>query len=69
MKTKTMLATIAVAAALACHTGAQIYDTNNVVVQTFAGSGFSGYVDGKGVQTMFNNPSQVVADSSGAKPS
>ncbi len=43
--------------------GAQIYDTNNDVVQTFAGSGFSGYVDGVGQQTMFNNPSQIVADS------
>jgi sugar lactone lactonase YvrE len=45
--------------------GAQIYDTNNDVVQTFAGSGFSGYVDGVGQQTMFNNPSQIVVDSSG----
>jgi hypothetical protein len=41
---------------------AQIYDTNNVVVQTFAGSGFSGLVDGVGQQTMFNNPQGVVAD-------
>ena len=45
--------------------GAQIYDTNNVVVQTFAGSGFSGYLDGQGTQTMFNNPNAVVADSHG----
>src|SRR5712692_2238852 len=44
---------------------AQNYDTNNVVVQTFAGSGFYGYFDGKGTQTMFNGPSAVVADSSG----
>src|SRR5437764_2880010 len=43
---------------------AQTYDTNNVVVQTFAGSGFSGYVDGVGQSTMFNNPKGVVADSS-----
>lgn len=42
----------------------QIYDTNDVVVQTFAGSGFSGCVDGLGQQTMFNHPSAVVADSS-----
>jgi hypothetical protein len=41
---------------------AQTYDTNNVVVHTFAGSGFSGYLDGQGTQTMFNNPKQVVAD-------
>jgi hypothetical protein len=44
---------------------AQNYDTNNVVVQTFAGSGFYGYFDGKGTQTMFYNPSAIVADSSG----
>src|SRR6266436_1058786 len=44
---------------------AQNYDTNNVVVQTFAGSGFYGYFDGKGTQTMFNGPSAVVADSLG----
>jgi hypothetical protein len=31
-------------------------------VQTFAGSGFSGLVDGVGQQTMFNNPQGVVAD-------
>lgn len=44
---------------------AQIYDTNNVVVQTFAGSGFSGIVDGQGTQTMFNGPLAIAADSSG----
>ena len=44
---------------------AQIYDTNNVAVQTFAGSGFSGYLDGQGTQTMFNNPNAIVADSHG----
>jgi sugar lactone lactonase YvrE len=44
---------------------AQIYDTNNEVVQTFAGSGFSGYLDGQGTLTMFNTPSQIIADSSG----
>src|SRR6266705_2653926 len=43
---------------------AQNYDTNNPVVQTFVGSGFYGYLDGQGTQTMFNNPSAVVADSS-----
>lgn len=45
--------------------GAQTYDTNNVVVQTFAGSGFSGWVDGVGTQTMFNGPQSIVADSQG----
>jgi hypothetical protein len=44
-------------------TEAQTYDTNNVVVQTFAGSGFSGYVDGVGQQTMFYDPNAIVADS------
>jgi hypothetical protein len=43
---------------------AQIYDTNNVVVQTFAGSGFYGYLDGIGQQTMFNDLTAIVADSS-----
>jgi hypothetical protein len=41
----------------------QIYDTNNEVVETFAGSGFSGYLDGAGQLTMFNNPNAIVADS------
>ena len=44
---------------------AQIYDTNNVVVQTFAGSGFSGHLDGQGTQTMFNNPNVIAADLAG----
>ena len=44
---------------------AQNYDTNNVVVQTFAGSGLYGYFNGKGTQTMFNDPSSVVADTLG----
>src|SRR3989442_15295483 len=54
---------IAVAASLS-HAFAQSYDTNNPVVQTFVGSGFYGYLDGQGTQTMFNNPSAVGADSS-----
>ena len=41
---------------------AQIYDTNNPVVQTLAGSGFIGYLDGQGTQTMFNYPSKIVSD-------
>src|SRR6266850_3821956 len=43
---------------------AQIYDTNNPVVQTFAGSGFIGYLDGQGTQTMWNVPTMIVADTS-----
>lgn len=43
----------------------QIYELANVTANTVAGSGFSGYVDGVGQQTMFNFPINVVADSSG----
>jgi sugar lactone lactonase YvrE len=63
MKAKVIAALCTIAATLACRTGAQIYDTNGDYVQTFAGSGFYGYLDGQGTQTMFNGPSQVVADS------
>jgi len=63
MKTKIITAVIAVAATLAWNATAQTYDTNNVIVQTFAGSGFAGCLDGQGTQTMFNNPSAIVADS------
>jgi hypothetical protein len=55
----------AIAASLMWQAGAQTYDTNNDFVQTFAGSGFSGDVNGVGVQTMFNNPNSIVADSNG----
>lgn len=44
---------------------AQSYDTNGDFVQTFAGFGELGYVDGQGILTKFANPSQIVADSSG----
>jgi hypothetical protein len=53
------------AVALGLRADAQTYDTNNVVVQTFAGSDFYGYVDGQGTQTMFNGPLFIVADSGG----
>ena len=45
--------------------GAQVYDTNNVSVSTFVGSGFAGIYDGQGTQTMFNSPISAVADSNG----
>jgi sugar lactone lactonase YvrE len=66
-KMKTVLKTIAVALfiSLGCKSSAQIYETNNVLVQPFVGSGFYGLYDGQGELTMFNNPSGVVADSSG----
>ncbi|MEI7940679.1 MAG: hypothetical protein WCK27_28725 [Verrucomicrobiota bacterium] len=41
---------------------AQTYDTNNVVVQAFAGFGIPGYVDGQGLLTEFSSPAQVVSD-------
>jgi hypothetical protein len=47
-----------------CPAGAQIYDTNNDVVEIFAGSGTAGNLNGQGTLAMFNNPSQVVADTS-----
>jgi streptogramin lyase len=42
----------------------QTYDTNGEVVQTFAGSAFSGYLDGVGQATMFSSPSRIVSDTS-----
>jgi len=63
MKTKIIAVLTSVVASFGWHAYAQTYDTNNEVVSTFAGSGFSGYVDGVGQQTMFNNPNSIVADS------
>ena len=40
------------------------YETK-VLVQTIAGSGLFGYLDGKGTQTMFNGPDGLTADSKG----
>jgi hypothetical protein len=62
MKLKTSLVLITIAASLMWQAKAQIYDTNNDVVQTFAGSAFTGYLDGQGQLTMFNYPQQVVSD-------
>ncbi len=66
MKSKFIIALVAIAVEFNWQAEAQIYDTNNVVVQTFAGSGFAGYVDGVGTLTMFNGPGAVVADSHGS---
>ena len=41
---------------------AQIYESN-ITVQTFAGSGFYGYLDGVGALTMFYGPASLGADS------
>jgi streptogramin lyase len=64
MKLKILILLIAVAVMFGWHVEAQTYDTNGDYVQTFAGSAFSGHLDGQGTQTMFANPSQVVADTS-----
>lgn len=56
---------VAVVGLVCYRTSAQIYDTNSDYVQTFAGSGFSGYLDGVGQLTMFDSPSGIVADSHG----
>ena len=60
-----MKRTLCLALLIAGNACAQTYDTNNVVVQTFAGSGFSGWMDGVGTQTMFSSPMAVAADSAG----
>ena len=63
MKTKTIAISIAMAAFLLDWPArAQNYDTNNIMVSTFAGYGIPEYVDGQGLLTAFNNPLQIVSD-------
>jgi len=63
MKTKLIAISIAIAAMLLVWPAqAQNYDTNNVMVSTFAGYGIPAYVDGQGLLTAFNDPSQIVSD-------
>jgi streptogramin lyase len=64
MKTKFSVLFMAILASVGCLTHAQTYDTNGDYVETFAGSGFSGYLDGTGQLTMFDSPNAIVADSS-----
>jgi sugar lactone lactonase YvrE len=64
-KTKLLFASIAALTALVWPAEAQTYDTNNDFVETFAGYGIPGYVDGQGQFTAFSSPSQIVADTSG----
>jgi sugar lactone lactonase YvrE len=61
---KTLPSLVSLLLMLCLRVQAQIYDTNNPVVETFAGSGFYGYYDGQGVFTMFNSPTAIVSDSS-----
>jgi hypothetical protein len=63
MKLKSAAIFAAIMFALGWRAGAQTYDTNGDFVQTFAGSSFSGYLDGQGTQTMFNAPALIVSDS------
>src|ERR1035441_1277869 len=65
MKPRSLQALVIALCAVCQVAQTQIYDTNNEVVQTFAGSAFYGYLDGVGQQTMFYNPQAVVKDSSG----
>jgi sugar lactone lactonase YvrE len=65
MRLKTVAFSVAWALILlAGRAQAQIYDTNNDVVSTFAGYGIPAYVDGQALLTAFNNPSQIVSDTS-----
>jgi hypothetical protein len=55
--------TLAAIMSLFCWRAAsQTYDTNGDYVQTFAGSGEQGDLDGQGLLTKFSNPSQIVSD-------
>jgi hypothetical protein len=63
VKLKIVIILMAIATTLGWQARAQTYDTNGDYVQTFAGSGFSGYLDGVGQLTMFANPNLIVADS------
>jgi len=62
MKIKIIAAVIVIVSMFAWQSRAQIYDTNNEVVQTFAGYGIPGYVDGQGQFTAFSSPNQIVSD-------
>ena len=53
---------IALLAMLTSYSEAQTYDTNNEVVQTFAGFGIPGYLDGQGQLSEFSSPIQIVSD-------
>jgi hypothetical protein len=62
MKHTKLILLLAIVALSGWRVSAQTYDTNNEVVQTFAGFGIPGYVDGQGQLTEFSNPSQIVSD-------
>ncbi|MEI9865651.1 MAG: hypothetical protein WDN00_14095 [Limisphaerales bacterium] len=62
MKNAIIIAAIAVASLFLSRSQAQTYDTNNVFVQTLAGYGIPGYVDGQGQLTAFSAPNQIASD-------
>ena len=62
MKTKKMAVLVAVMASFGWNVQGQSYDTNNDVVQIFAGSGTSGLLNAQGTLAMFNSPEFIVAD-------
>ena len=64
MKTKIIAAVVILISTFVWQSRAQIYDTNNDVVQNFAGYGIPGYVDGQGQLTAFSSPNQIVSDTS-----
>jgi hypothetical protein len=65
MNPKTLGIVLAISVAAGFRGSAQTYDANGDYVQTFVGSGLAGYLDGIGLATKFDNPQQMVADSSG----
>src|ERR1017187_1447483 len=62
MKPTKLILLLAIVAFSTWRAGAQTYDNNNEVVQTFAGYGIPGYADGQGFFTLFSNPTQIVSD-------
>jgi hypothetical protein len=66
MKLKSTAILAAIIVALGWQAAAQTYDTNNDVVQTFAGAGIPGYIDGQGQSTEFSSTlGSIVSDTSG----
>jgi hypothetical protein len=59
---RTIALSVLCAGAFAAAAHAQIYDTNNDQVQTFAGYGIPFYADGQGQFSAFSAPAQIVAD-------
>jgi streptogramin lyase len=64
MKLKILTSLTVITTMLGLQVGAQTYDTNGDFVQTVAGSGEVGIVNGQGQLTKFSSPSQIVADTS-----